>query len=97
MRKLEKIPDFKDDREISEFMEAHDGFELVDQGLATVIKTPKFSVKKNERFRIDSETLKLLNELVSNGICSDITDAVGNAVRSYVMAVLPHSYKLLRK
>jgi len=35
-----KIPDFKDENEIAAFMEEHDGFELLDKGLAEVIETP---------------------------------------------------------
>ena len=42
---LEKLPDFKDDQEIIEFMEKHDSFESVDQGLAEIVKTPVFHKK----------------------------------------------------
>ena len=40
-----KIPDFKDDQELAAFMERHDGFELVDQGLAEIVETPEFRKK----------------------------------------------------
>ena len=40
-----KIPDFKDDQELAAFMERHDGFELVDQGLAEIVETPEFRRK----------------------------------------------------
>lgn len=83
---------FKNDEELIEFMEAHDGFELADQGFAEIIETPVFFRKDKRQIRLNPETLKLIDELVEAGICADVRDAVGKAVRSYVLAVLPHSY-----
>ena len=40
-----KIPDFKDEDEIAAFMEAHDGFEVLDKGLAEIEETPVFRRK----------------------------------------------------
>ena len=40
-----KIPDFKDEDEIAAFMEKHDGFELLDKGLAEIEETPVFRRK----------------------------------------------------
>jgi len=96
MEKLEKIPEFENDREIAKFMETYDGFELADRGLAEIVETPEYSGKKDRRIELDTETLQLLDELVSEGICSNLRDAVSKAVRSYTLAVLPHSYKLAR-
>ena len=42
-----KIPDFKDENEIAAFMEEHDGFELLDNGLAEIVETPVFKRKKD--------------------------------------------------
>ena len=39
---LEKFPTFQSDEEITAFMEEHDGFELVDVGLAEIIPMPYF-------------------------------------------------------
>ncbi len=94
MKKSDKIPDFKNDREISDFMEKHDGFELMDQGLAEIEKTPIFT-KKTE-IQLDLETLQLLQELVATGICDNQNEAIIKAIRSYVLAVLPQSYKLVK-
>jgi methylated-DNA-[protein]-cysteine S-methyltransferase len=52
-----KIPDFKNETEIAAFMEKHDGFELLDKGLAEIEEPPIFRRKpkcdstltKNER------------------------------------------------
>ncbi len=96
MEKLSKIPEFENDQRIAEFMEAHNGFELADQGLAEIAESPEFSGKENPGIRLDTETLQLLNELMSEGICISPEDAIGKAVRSYALAVLPHSYKLAR-
>jgi len=90
---MKKIPEFENDQEISEFMERHDGFELADQGLGEIVETPEYS-KKSPHIKLDAETLMLLDELVSEGICSSLRDAVAKAVRSYTLAVMPHSYKL---
>jgi hypothetical protein len=94
MEKLKKIPDFKDDQELAAFMERHDGFELVDQGLAEIVETPEF---RRKRIELDAETWQLLDELVAAGVCTDLEDAVVKAVRSYVLAVLPHAYRLARE
>ncbi len=96
MERLQKIPKFENDREIAEFMEMHDGFELMDQGLAEIVEAPEHSHKKDRGIELDAETLQLLDELVSEGICVNVGDAVVKAVHSYMLAVLPHSYKLAR-
>ncbi len=36
-------------------------------------------------------------ELVGSGVCDSLSDAVNKAVHSYVLAVLPQSYKLVRE
>lgn len=97
MKKLLKIPTFKDDEEISEFMEVHNGFELVDQELAEIVETPVFSERGKSYIELDPETAALLDELVTAGICDNPKDAINKAVHSYVLAVLPHSYKLVRE
>jgi hypothetical protein len=92
-----KLPAFKNDQEISAFMETHDGFELVDQGLAEIVETPLFSQRSNSYIALDPETAKLLNELVNTGVCADFQEAVAKAVHTYVLAVLPDSYKLVQE
>jgi hypothetical protein len=37
MKKLKHLPAFKSDKDIAAFMEEHDGFELVDLGLADIV------------------------------------------------------------
>ncbi len=97
MENVKKIPEFEHDEEISQFMETHDGFELVDQGFAELVETPMFSRRGKSYIELDPETIQLVNELVSAGICPNPTDAVSKAVHSYVLAVLPHSYTLVRE
>jgi hypothetical protein len=97
MGKIQKLPEFQNDGEISTFMEAHDGFELVDEGLADIVETPVFSGRGKSSIELDSETLQLVNELVKAGICTNMQDAIANAIHSYVLAVLPGSYKLVRE
>lgn len=97
MKQLQKIPDFKNDEEVSTFMEAHDGFELLDQGLAEIVETSIFFKKGKSYIELDPDILQLLDELVKAGICSDTKDAIIRAVHSYVLAVLPDSYKLVRE
>jgi len=41
-----KIPDFKNENELATFMEEHDGFELLDKGLAEIVETPVFKRKR---------------------------------------------------
>ncbi|RLC84970.1 MAG: hypothetical protein DRI37_08465 [Chloroflexi bacterium] len=94
MEKLGQLTEFKDDQEIATFMEAHDGFDLVDQGLAEIVATPNFDRK--DQALLDPETLTLLDELIAAGVCADIVDAINRAVHSYALAVLPQSYKLVR-
>ena len=67
MKTLQKIPDFKNDEEISAFMETHDGFELVDQGLAEIVETAGWFQKGQSYVELDPETLQLLDELVTAG------------------------------
>ena len=97
MKTLQQIPEFKDDAEISAFMEAHDGFALVDQGLAEIVETSPFSRQGKSYVELDPETFHLLDELVATGMCANIQDAMSKAVHSYVLAVLPRSYKLVRE
>jgi hypothetical protein len=97
MKTLRQIPAFKDDAEISAFMETHDGFALVDQGLAEIVETPPFSQQGKSYVELDPETFHLLAELVATGICADIQDAMSRAVHSYVLAVLPRSFELVRE
>jgi len=47
-----KIPDFKDENEIVAFMEKHDGFELLDKGLAEIVETPVFKRKQESNSTI---------------------------------------------
>jgi len=95
MEKFTKLPEFKNDQEIAAFMESHDSFDLVDQGLAEIIETPNFTRKT--QVSLAPETLTLLDELVTAGVCADIVDAINRAVHSYALAVLPQSYKLVRE
>lgn len=97
MKTLQNIPQFKDDEEVSAFMETHDGFELVDQGLAEIVEAPLFSKKGKSYLELDPEIAQLLDELVTTGICDNPRDAINKALHSYVLAVLPHSYKLVRE
>ena len=97
MKRLQKLPDFKNDEKISTFMDTHNGFELVDQGLAEIVATPKFSKRGKSYLELDPETAELLDELIMAGVCDSPNDAVSKAVHSYVLAVLPHSYKLVRE
>lgn len=97
MERLQKILTFKHDEDISVFMESHDGFELVDEGLAEIVETPVFSKKNANHIQIDPETTLLVNELIEAGVCENVQDVIANAVHSYVVAVLPHSYKLIRE
>ena len=95
MEKLNQLPEFKNDQEIAAFMESHDSFDLVDQGLAEIIETPNFTRKT--QLSLAPETLTLLDELVAAGVCADVVDAINRAVHSYALAVLPQSYKLMRE
>jgi hypothetical protein len=97
MENVKEIPTFKNDEEITAFMEAHDGFELVDQGLAEIVETPEFSKRGKSYIELDPETAELVDELVTAGICDSPNDVVSKAVQSYVLAVLPQTYKLVRE
>jgi len=90
-----RIPDLKNDQERIAFMEKHDGFELLDQGLAEIMEPPAFHRKG--QIELDRETLELLDEIVAVGICLDPKEAVARAVHSYVLAVFPQAYKLVRE
>jgi hypothetical protein len=92
MEKLKELPIFQTDEDIATFMEAHDGFELLDNGLAEIVNGPEF--KRNKNIIVDAHILKLLDELVQSGICATPSEAIERAVHVYVMAVLPHSYHL---
>ena len=89
-----RMPDFQSDQERIAFMKEHDGFELLDQGLAEIVETPAFHRKG--QIEVDRETLQLLNEIVAVGICRDPKEAIARAVHSYVLAVFPQSCKLVR-
>jgi len=54
-----KIPDFKDENEITAFMEEYDGFELLDQGLAEIIETPVFRRKQENNFILKSRKINI--------------------------------------
>ncbi len=95
MEKSEELPKFSSDQDIAAFMEAHDGFELVDRGLAEVVETPKFHRKGY--VALPSETLTLLDDLVAAGVCTDVENAINQAIHSYALAVLPEAYTLVRK
>lgn len=95
MEKLRQLPEFAGDQDIATFMEAHDGFDLVDQDLAEIVETPKF--RRKGHVALASETLTLLDDLVEAGICTDRENAINRAVHSYALAVLPQAYKLVRK
>ena len=95
MEKLKQLPKFVDDQDIAAFMEAHDGFELVDDGLAEVVEMPDFQRKGH--VKLASETLTLLDDLVQAGICKDRETAINQAVHTYAIAVLPQAYRLVRK
>ena len=95
MEKLDQLTEFKGDQEIATFMEAHDGFELVDQGLAEIVATP--NLHRKDQVSLDPETLTLLNELIAAGVCANVADTIDRAVHSYALAVLPRSYKLVRE
>jgi hypothetical protein len=97
MNNIKQLPDFKDDHEIIEFMESHDGFELADQGFAEIVETPVFSKKDTKQIILNPETLQLIDELVRAGICTDVRDVINKAVQSYVLAVMPDSYKIIRE
>ena len=84
------MPDFGDDQERIAFMEKHDGFELLDHGLAEIVETPAFH--RMGQIELDRETLRLLDEIVAVGICPDPKEAIARAVRSYALAVFPQSY-----
>ena len=66
MEKLKKIPDFKDDQELAAFMEKHDGFELVDQGLAEIVETPERHAHRAAE-RSDVDPLVLLHPPAGRG------------------------------
>lgn len=95
MEKLKQLPEFAGDQDIAAFMEAHDGFELVDQDLAEIIETPDFQRKGH--IELAAETLTLLDDLVKAGICTDRENAINRAVHSYALAVLPQAYRLVRR
>ena len=96
MGNLQKIPEFGNDHEIGEFMETYNGFELADLELAEIVETPEYSGKKKRHIKLDTEIMQLLDELVSEGVCNNLSDAVSKAVRNYALAVLPDSRKLTR-
>ncbi len=95
MEKLKQLPEFAGDLDIAAFMETHDGFELVDDDLAEIVKTPDFQRKGH--IKLATETLTLLDDLVQAGICTDRESAINRAVHSYAIAVLPQAYRLVRK
>ena len=85
-----------DDAGIGAFMENHDGFELADQVFAEIEEQPTTFTRGKSYVELDMETIRLLNELVMSGMCSDIQHALIQAIRAYTLAVLPQSYTLVR-
>ncbi len=75
-----KLPEFRSDDEIAAFMEEHDGFELVDAGLAEIVPTPHFTRKRNvgnsllkdRRVRVAFKDEKSLRKIFSSAPSSDI-------------------------
>lgn len=96
MKNGENMFTLSTDANISAFMEAHDGFELVDHGLAEIETSPESFTRGKSYVEIDMETSRLLDDLVASGICPDIQHALSQAVHSYMIAVLPQTYKLIR-
>lgn len=95
MENVKELPEFSSDQDIAAFMEAYDSFELVDRGLAEIVETPKFHRKGY--VALASETITLLDDLVAAGVCTDMENAINQAIHSYALAVLPEAYKLVRK
>ncbi len=50
---------FQNDDELIKFMEAHDGFELADQGFAEIIETPVFSRKDKKSDQAESGDVEI--------------------------------------
>jgi len=81
MRKtrLLKLPEIRSDEDIATFMEEHDGFELIDAGLAEIIPTPDFvhkrqgqkSLLKNRRVRVAFRNEKFLRKIFPSALSSD--------------------------
>ena len=57
-----KIPDFKDENEITAFVEEHDGFELLDKGLAKIVETSVFK-RRQENNSTENQTGYLINRI----------------------------------
>lgn len=84
---LSKLPEFQNDQEIAAFMEEHDGFELVDAGLAEIVSTPYFVRKRNGRksllkdrrvqvaFKDEKSLRKVFSSAVSSNTIFQVMDA----------------------
>lgn len=96
MDQVNKMLASHDDAGIGAFMESHDGFDLIDQGFAEIEEQPTAFTRGKSYVELDAETVRLLNELVMSGRCSDIQHAMIQAIRAYTLAVLPQSYTLVR-
>lgn len=92
MEEVKELPTFQSDEDIATFMERHDGFELLDHGLAEIVSGSEF--RRGPRIIVEADVLDLVDELVQSGICATPSEAIERAVRAYVMAVLPQAYQL---
>jgi len=61
-----KTPDFKNENEIAAFMEEHDGFELLDKGLAEIIETPTFKRKQENNSTVGTREKTLTSKLLNS-------------------------------
>jgi hypothetical protein len=76
---LSKLPEFRGDEEIAAFMEEHDGFELLDAGLAEIVPTTYFvrkrngrkSLLKNRRVQVAFKDAKSLQKVFSSAFSSN--------------------------
>jgi len=89
IKTVESIATLSDDKAISEFMETHEGVELVNQGLAELEEPPTTFTRGKSYIEVDPETFRLLDNLVTSGACPDIQHALHEAVHSYMHTVLP--------
>jgi hypothetical protein len=81
-----RIPRFKSDEEIAEFMEKYSGFDLVDVGLAEIVPTPFFvrkeasrkAILKNKRIQVafkDERSLRRTFSFLSSSLTFFVIDA----------------------
>lgn len=86
-----------DDEAVSKFMETHDGFELADQGLAEIEASSSVFTRGKSYIEVDTETFRLLDNLVAFGACSDMRHTLNQAVHSYMRVVQPQSQHILHQ